>query len=85
MKRTGMIDIKDILRHRHGLGLARAAIAAATGGRSNPAPEELFVSDGRTIERWMDLWPLLLVLAIVLNLVELLARKGWLPVLGRWA
>ena len=31
MKRTGMIDIKDILRHRHGLGLARAAIAAATG------------------------------------------------------
>ena len=31
MKRTGMINIKDILRHRHGLGLARAEIAAATG------------------------------------------------------
>ena len=31
MKRTGMIDIKDILRHRHGHGLARAEIAAATG------------------------------------------------------
>ena len=31
MKRTGMIDIKDILRHRHGLGLARAQIAAAVG------------------------------------------------------
>ena len=61
------------------------SIAAATGGRSNPAPEEVFASDGRTIGRWMDLWPLLLVLAIVLNLVELLARKGWLPVLGRWA
>ena len=31
MKRTGMIDIRDILRHRHGHGLARAEIAAATG------------------------------------------------------
>ena len=27
MKRIGMINIKDILRHRHGLGLARAQIA----------------------------------------------------------
>ena len=27
----------------------------------------------------MDLWPLLLALAIMLNLIELLARKGWLP------
>ena len=31
MKRTGMIDIKDILRHRHGLGLSRAQVAAAVG------------------------------------------------------
>ena len=31
MKRIGMINIKDILRHRHGLGLARAQIADATG------------------------------------------------------
>ena len=29
MKRIGMINIKDILRHRHGLGLARAQIADA--------------------------------------------------------
>lgn len=61
------------------------SIAAATGGRPNPAPEEIFQTGGRTVPRWMDLWPLLLALAIVLNLVELLARKGWLPVLGRWA
>ena len=60
-------------------------IAHATGGRTNPAPEDLFATGGRAIERWMDLWPALLVLAIFLNLVELLARKGWLPVLGRWA
>ena len=31
MKRTGMNDIKDILRQRHGLGLTRDRIAAATG------------------------------------------------------
>ena len=61
------------------------SIAAATGGRTNPAPEAIFQTGGRTVPRWMDLWPLLLALAIVLNLVELLARKGWLPVLGRWA
>ena len=31
MKRIGMNDIKYILRHRHGLGLTRDRIAAATG------------------------------------------------------
>jgi hypothetical protein len=31
------------------------------------------------------LWPALLALAILLNVVELVARKGWLPWLGRWA
>ena len=61
------------------------SIALATGGRVNPAPEELFSSGGRSVERWMGLWPLLLALAIFLNLLELLARKGWLPILGRWA
>ena len=31
MKRIGMNDIKDSLRQRHGLGLTRDRIAAATG------------------------------------------------------
>ena len=31
MKRTDMINTKDILRQRHGLGLTRNDIAAATG------------------------------------------------------
>ncbi len=61
------------------------SIAAATGGRTDPAPERVFDTGGRTVSRWMDLWPLLLSLAIILNLVELVARKGWLPILGRWA
>lgn len=61
------------------------SIAAATGGRSNPSPGEIFDTGGRSVQRWMDLWPLLLALAILFNLLELLGRKGWLPVLGRWA
>ena len=61
------------------------SIAAATGGRADPSPESVFETGGRTVNRSMDLWPLLLALAILLNLVELVARKGWLPVLGRWA
>ena len=61
------------------------SIAAATGGRANPEPGSLFDAGGRTVGRWMNLWPLLLALAILLNLVELAARKGWLPILGRWA
>ncbi len=62
-----------------------ASIASATGGRTNPAPEQVFARDGRSVARNMHLWPLLLALAVLLNLVELLARKGWLPILGRWA
>lgn len=31
MKRTGMMSIRDILRHRHGFGLTRAETAAAVG------------------------------------------------------
>ncbi len=61
------------------------SIATATGGRTNPSPVSLFETGGRTAVRRMDLWPLLLALAILLNLVELVARKGWLPILGRWA
>ncbi len=50
-------------------------IAASTGGRFNPSPRELFDAGGRSIRSVMDLWPALLVLAILLNLVELILRK----------
>ncbi len=74
----------ELLRYGADEDLLRS-IAAATGGRANPAPEQVFDGGGRAVARWMQLWPLLLALAIALNLIELLARKGWLPVLGRWA
>ncbi|MDE3167002.1 MAG: VWA domain-containing protein, partial [Acidobacteriota bacterium] len=50
-------------------------IAAATGGRFNPSPREVFDARGRSIRSVMDLWPGLLVLAIILNLAELILRK----------
>jgi Mg-chelatase subunit ChlD len=60
-------------------------ISEGTGGRFNPPPAEVFDAAGRSIQTTMNLWPGLLALAILLNLVELAARKGWLPWLGRWA
>jgi len=50
-------------------------IAAATGGHFNPAPKSVFDAGSRSIRSVMDLWPALLVLAILLNLVELVLRK----------
>jgi Mg-chelatase subunit ChlD len=60
-------------------------IAEGTGGRFNPPASQVFDAGGRSIQTTMNLWPGLLALAILLNLVELVARKGWLPWLGRWA
>ena len=51
------------------------SVAAATGGRFNASPEQAFETDGQSIESTARLWPLLLGLAILLNLVELVMRK----------
>jgi len=50
-------------------------VAAATGGRFNPAPKQLFDPAGRTVPSVMQLWPGLLALALLLNLAELVLRK----------
>ena len=60
-------------------------IAQLTGGRFNPHPSEVFEAGGRTVHSSIDLWPALLLAAILLNLVELAARKRWLGRLRRWA
>jgi Ca-activated chloride channel homolog len=59
-------------------------IAAATGGRFNPSPKQVFDASGRSIRTTMDLWPGLLALAIALNLAELFVRKwkGLLEAVG---
>jgi hypothetical protein len=51
-------------------------ISAATGGRFNPNPKDVFDPRGRNIPSTMELWPGLLALAVLLNLVELVMRKG---------
>jgi Ca-activated chloride channel family protein len=50
-------------------------IATSTGGRFNPRPRDVFEASGRSIATVMDLWPALLVLALLLNLMELMLRK----------
>jgi Ca-activated chloride channel family protein len=51
-------------------------ISAATGGRFNPSPKDVFDPGGRSIPSTMELWPGLLALAVALNLAELVLRKG---------
>ena len=64
-------------------GLLRK-IAAWTGGQFNPQPRDIFAG-AEAIPGSMDLWPGLLALAVLFNLIELFARKGWIPWLRRWA
>ena len=44
--------------------------AAATGGRFNPAPREVFDAGSYSIRSTMELWPGLVALAIALNLAD---------------
>src|SRR5205085_2334833 len=48
------------------------SIASWTGGRFNPTASEMFDSGGKYIDTSLRLWPLLLTLAVLLNLVELM-------------
>ncbi len=50
-------------------------VSEFTGGRFNPAARDVFNSRGRTVASTLRLWPILLVLAVLLNLVELILRK----------
>jgi Ca-activated chloride channel homolog len=62
-------------------------VASATGGRYEPTPRQVFDAGGRSTSATMNLWPVLLALAILLNLAELVMRKskglldsiGWRP------
>jgi Ca-activated chloride channel family protein len=55
-------------------------IAAATGGRYNPSPRQVFDAGNRSVRSTMEIWPGLLALALLLNLAELVLRK-WKGVL----
>jgi hypothetical protein len=51
-------------------------LSALTGGRFAPSPRQIFEHPGRSVPRTWRLWPALLTLALLLNLVELVMRKG---------
>ncbi len=51
-----------------------------TGGRYNPSPKQVFDPQGRSVPAVTRLWPGLLGLAVVLNLLELVIRK-WRSIL----
>jgi Ca-activated chloride channel family protein len=51
------------------------SIAQSTGGRFNPSVRQLFDNSGLAIDSTMRLWPGLLALALLLNLIELCLRK----------
>jgi hypothetical protein len=50
-------------------------VASFTGGRYQPALRDVFDPHGRTVPSTLRLWPALLVLALLLNLAELILRK----------
>jgi len=51
------------------------SIAESTGGRFNPSVGQLFDSGGKYIDSTLRLWPGLLAIAVLLNLIELVTRK----------
>jgi Ca-activated chloride channel family protein len=51
------------------------SVAQSTGGRFNPSTKQLFDSGGKYIESTLRLWPGLLAIALLLNLIELVMRK----------
>jgi len=64
----------EMIEYGNNEGLLRQ-IASATGGHFNPAAKAVFDTAGRSIRSTMELWPGLLALAILLNLIELVLRK----------
>ena len=52
------------------------SISQFTGGRFNPQPKQVFETAGRSQPSTLRLWPGLLAFALLLNLAELIMRKG---------
>jgi Ca-activated chloride channel homolog len=59
-------------------------VAEFTGGRFQPNPKDVFEAGQRSIASSIQLWPGLLALGILLNLIELVMRK-WKGVMGKSA
>jgi len=52
-------------------------ISRVTGGRMHPSIEQLLTDKGSLVREQKPLWPYWLILALLLNLLELALRKGF--------
>jgi uncharacterized membrane protein len=61
-----------------------AEISRVTGGRVHPSINELLNNNGAMVRERQPLWPYWLVLALLLNFVEVALRKGFFERLATW-
>jgi hypothetical protein len=59
-------------------------ISRVTGGRMHPSIDQLLNDRGAMVRERQPLWPYWLILALVLNFVEVALRKGFFERLGSW-
>ncbi len=62
-----------------------AEISRVTGGRMHPSIEQLLTDKGAIVRERRALWPYFLILALLLNFVEVAIRKGLFDRLAAWA
>jgi len=59
-------------------------ISRVTGGRMHPSMDQLLNDKGSFVRERKPLWPYWLILALVLNLLEVALRKGFFERLASW-
>ena len=59
-------------------------ISRVTGGRLRPSIEQLLSDKGSIVKERKQLWPYLLVLALLLNFLEVALRKGFFEAIKSW-
>ena len=59
-------------------------ISRVTGGRMHPSIEQLLTDKGSLVREQKPLWPYWLILALLLNLLEVALRKGFFERLASW-
>jgi hypothetical protein len=59
-------------------------ISRVTGGRMHPSLDQLLNDKGAMVRERQALWPYWLILALLLNFVEVALRKGFFERLASW-
>jgi Ca-activated chloride channel family protein len=59
-------------------------ISRITGGRTHPSIDQLLNNKGSSVRERKALWPYLLILALIINFLEVALRKGFFERLAGW-